>query len=89
MFVAATTGQGDEPDNMKVECCTQIAITIGVCISYIVCICVVVMFLVTEFLAVFTEEEFATQFITVSTDGSTGLRRLVLSEVSTSLSLVL
>lgn len=44
----------------------------------------IVMFLVTEFLAVFTEEEFATQFTTVSTAGSTGVRRLILSEVTTS-----
>lgn len=33
-------------------------------------------------MAVFTEEEFTTQFTTVSTVSSTGLRRLFLSEVS-------
>ena len=40
------------------------------------------MFSIAEFLAVSIEEEFATQFITVSADSSAGLRGLILSKVS-------
>lgn len=45
VFVAATTGQGDEPDNMKVS-----EYIIDEVYQYLI---------VTEFLAVFVEEEFA------------------------------